>query len=1100
MFCLIKGLERDGYGKIANSEGAQWTVEYFDSPAKDGRKVRRVSRSLVIPKRLGKNTRVHAYSDVDNRWRIGRVIEDDGDGLAVRFAHHLDLYLPYESVFVRWNNPIENPAIFLANFVTETPQYAEARSRFLENYIAQRGAVAGLSSLLSSSIELESHQIDVVRRVLNDPAQRYLLADEVGLGKTIEAGIVIRQAVLDDPAGHRVVVLAPAALVKQWRRELVVRFGLRTFIDESVFVLAHDTEAEQREALAEATMLVIDEAHHVADPQGGEAADRLYEMVRKAALRTERVLLLSATPILRNEAGFLRMLHLLDPVVYPLTDYERFRLKIAHRQALAEVVASLVPANALFMEPSLDDLVARIPDDPRLLELTREVKDQLAGMPEEDDPDLIDSIRRLRAHISETYRLNRRILRNRRRQVTGLTPDRCGGKQWLVPNPSIARLEEAIELWRIAACASLGEGEAQYGKRALFDFYWEIVSAHMEHPGAVRAVCERRLASGAAGTNGSGFADEDDLLRRIVRACDEKDWFDRRLSRLTREMQAVPSNTKLVIFCSSRECADAVFSFLKASHLNPIRHEVEVYDDLDFDKTEAWTKFLTDASARILVCDSRAEEGINLQGGNKAVIHFDLPMQPNRIEQRMGRVDRYGAGMQVQSFALLDEDSPLQAAWFKVLADGWGVFSQSISSLQYLVEDQFGRMKESLLLNGAEALHELTERLAGPEGLVATELKLIDQQDALDELMPLPESETEDLVDVDCDWKNIRRSMLYWIADTLFFETVAVDARGNGTAIEQPFRFHYHPPGIPSRAATLIPLSGFLDQFLGAIDYEAPGSRASEPRSFVHATHRGTAVKRGVRPLRYGDEFVDAIKSFSDADDRGRSFAMWRQIHEGFEHDELKLCFRFDFVIETRLDAARDVIAQCHGNGASHLSSNAIARRGDALFRPFLVHAWVDEDGFELSPEFVTQYLELPYSKEGADNHIDKNLDGDHFRALKKILPEVVANWHDRCQRMHENARAIVMNRVALAERKHAALDRAKAEDEIRYAQLRSRIQSLQGSEAEAERAQLALEESINEALYRGIEDPIVKLDVAGVVFLTNQPVAVLERVDGSVT
>ncbi|MCY1550387.1 hypothetical protein D9M68_866390 [compost metagenome] len=67
------------------------------------------------------------------------------------------------------------------------------------------------------------------------------------------------------------------------------------------------------------------------------------------------------------------------------------------------------------------------------------------------------------------------------------------------------------------------------------------------------------------------------------------------------------------------------------------------------------------------------------------MVHFDLPVQPNRIEQRIGRVDRYGAGDPVESFVLLDRVSPMQEAWFSVLDQGLGVFHRSISSLQYLV-------------------------------------------------------------------------------------------------------------------------------------------------------------------------------------------------------------------------------------------------------------------------------------------------------------------------------------------------------------------------------------------------------------------------------
>lgn len=66
-----------------------------------------------------------------------------------------------------------------------------------------------MSGLISSIIDLEKHQYEVVRRVLQDPVQRDLLADEVGLGKTIEAGELMRQYVLDDPDSHRILILAP---------------------------------------------------------------------------------------------------------------------------------------------------------------------------------------------------------------------------------------------------------------------------------------------------------------------------------------------------------------------------------------------------------------------------------------------------------------------------------------------------------------------------------------------------------------------------------------------------------------------------------------------------------------------------------------------------------------------------------------------------------------------------------------------------------------------------------------------------------------------------------------------------------------------------
>ena len=94
---------------------------------------------------------------------------------------------------------------------------------------------------------------------------------------------------------------------------------------------------------------------------------------------------------------------------------------------------------------------------------------------------------------------------------------------------------------------------------------------------------------------------------------------------------------------------------------------------------------------------------------------------------------------------------------------------------------------------------------------------------------------------------------------------------------------------------------------------------------------------------------------------------------------------------------------------------------------------------------------------------------------------------------MRDKAKAIVKSKPELLERQKDALGRALAEDEIRYAQLQTRIQSLDGREAIAEAEQLALERSLNEALHRGISSPSVRVDVAGAVFLTSEPVSLLE-------
>ena len=130
-----------------------------------------------------------------------------------------------------------------------------------------------MHGVISSVIDLYDYQIEVARRVLEDTKQRYLLADEVGLGKTIEAGSTIRQYILDHPEGH-VVVITPPLLRRQWVSELRQKFLIDDFDRAVVSVLAHDKPESWLEGArdglgrfsrhSKAGLVAVDEAHHLA--------------------------------------------------------------------------------------------------------------------------------------------------------------------------------------------------------------------------------------------------------------------------------------------------------------------------------------------------------------------------------------------------------------------------------------------------------------------------------------------------------------------------------------------------------------------------------------------------------------------------------------------------------------------------------------------------------------------------------------------------------------------------------------------------------------------------------------------------------------------
>jgi ATP-dependent helicase HepA len=739
-----------GIGKLAAYDAGTGSVqiEYFNSPT-DQPTILTANANTVQRIELAPQTRAYWQDSISGTWRVGRVIDGEGELISVRFPNGAERLLPTKDVFVRWNRPIADPTSYLAKKVNETPAFADGRSGFVESLIAQRGVCQGLSAVLSSVIELETHQLEVVRRVLQDPQQRYLLADEVGLGKTIEAGILIRQYVLDDPEGHKITIVVPSSLRSQWRDELNRRFLLQAEIDKTIKIVAMDDVADVASNLTGLGMLVVDEAHHLSQ------ISSLYQTIQHAAAGIPRLLLLSATPVLHNEQSFLEMLHLLDPDAFPLDEAEMFRRKIEGRQMLAETVGGLLPENVLQLDGFLDRLSGFFEDDCLLKSHIANLRSVLATLPEETNPDFLVALSSLKAHLTETYRLDRRILRNRRRSVEGLTPERIGVAFQGYRCSATRRLLDAIEVWRGFTAARLYGREDTSEAEQLSAWFADVLNAVLSEDDCAGPMIHKRLEEFERDSE----TEEIKLLEEILRAINE-DRREERLRALASSITPSTASQKFVVFCTGSHSAERVTDFLRMQ----LPSSVERVRGAD---TAAVQKFIEDSTQRVLVCDSRYEEGLNLQGGSKVVVHYDIPIAPNRIEQRLGRVDRYGSGDGIKSLVLRCIDNSFELAWADCLDKGWNVFHRSIASLQYLVDGKVGELRRRLLTDGTEAIDALTEELTGPNGEVARELSRIDQQDALDSLSTPVSDATEQLFEVDGEWRSFQERVEKWLVTTL---------------------------------------------------------------------------------------------------------------------------------------------------------------------------------------------------------------------------------------------------------------------------------------------------------------------------------------------
>lgn len=235
-----------------------------------------------------------------------------------------------------------DPEVRLGGLQLQPLSLFQSREQLRRVYARLLQETAGLRALLGSRVDLRPHQAFVAGTVLLEPRRRFILADEVGLGKTIEAGIVIHDLLARKPDA-RVLVLCPGALTQQWLCELYAKFGSQLFTLLDLHDHATIDWQKQRRVISSTAlaalrvsteleamawdMVVVDEAHHLLTMPG------LYAHVERLSRRSPAILLLSAIPAHERSDELLRLLTLLEPERYGAADgAAQARFKTLHEQ------------------------------------------------------------------------------------------------------------------------------------------------------------------------------------------------------------------------------------------------------------------------------------------------------------------------------------------------------------------------------------------------------------------------------------------------------------------------------------------------------------------------------------------------------------------------------------------------------------------------------------------------------------------------------------------------------------------------------------------------------------------------------------------------
>lgn len=975
-----------GVGKLISLDESTntGTVAFFESPIRSTFRPTNVTLNDLRAAAIFDEAIVFCEDDETGIWRRARYESrrPNGDHL-ILFKRDEPAVVPIASIYVL-NLPHRigpNPLEFLEARCTDTPFFTDWRIPFVSSYIEQRAACRSISSILSSSVEIEPHQIAVVRRVLQDETQKYLLADEVGLGKTIEASLIIREHVLQDDAAALVLVAVPVGLVEQWRSELTNRFYLGDLLDEKIFVCTHEKFVGALN-LDDPTLIVIDEAHQVSPwAWSTKSSERKnFEEIASVCARTRSCLLLSGTPLSGNEENFLAMLHLLSPQSYSLTasGKEEFLKRLSERERLGGMYQALVSSND---NDSLTDIVDAIstlfPDDIGLRSLIELTAPFIAWDAVEKGKERSTAIAKLRTYIGENYRLHQRMLRNRREdsKIVGLFPGLSGAsvQSWTVDDQFLS-VDQTLNAFRDEFC-----GEETMSTIVTAKTFVSWLEAYMTSPMLVSDRAKELLSQGHSELR----EQEVELLEDLATCGDaEQSAKDKVFVDLLTRILDERKKAKIVVFCGNVKVADHVFDLMV-----PIIPEL-----VERHCARETPKFCSTPEIRVLVCDEGGEDGLNLHGGEKYVVHYGIPLSFARIEQRNGRVNRYSAAIYARPIActvLVPGRSGFFTHWVDVLNESVGIFDRSVASLQYVLQDRIDEMWRKVVAEGLLPLTELKEELAGPEGLLEIERRKVSAQEELNSMneeVELAVLFANSLQEADDSAEVQAQKMFDWIGNALHFGRIPGQVPGS-------FRFKYNSGGVRG-PRTLVDVVSFVENCVTGIDKESSDWKA--PVTALMSPDR-QLVSHGeqVYPMRYGQPFVDTIYNLSRLDTRGKCSARIRAV-QGLDLDEPKIFFHCCWIIS-------DCEPGVHPRDQ---------RLADERHVPRFACHWLDGGGRVVTDDKFRGILAAPYSKKGStttanSQYRDVNIGHSTWSQIEAYFPQ--SEWGQLVRQIGEESRATIV-------------------------------------------------------------------------------------------
>ena len=597
--------------ELQDQEGTKWLVESFED------------RNGVV--------RYNVMRTLDDGTEERKALNETRVGAHIQLSRPLDRLLASQIDYKEWYDLRIEALLMQANM-----------------------QLSPLRGMIGARVGLIPHQLYIAHEVGQRFAPRVLLADEVGLGKTIEAGLIIHQQ-LKTGRSERILILVPDSLQYQWMIEMRRRFNLQfslfdltrtasikehdpdfnPFLTEQCIIASVDLMVDHddlREQALEAgfDLLVVDEAHHLtwSEEQGGN--DR-YDLIEELAEKTPGVLLLTATPEQLGVESHFARLRLLDPQRFSSLDrFLNEEEQYHHTAKIAEVLMSDLP-----LEPEHLSAI-----------------EALLGHSIQDEPE-----QRFRAihELLDRHGTGRILFRNTREAIQGFPGRDC----------------QPVALAAPATWSKDGKlREQMWPEEAQLDGAW------MENDPRVMWLME--------------------MLRTALK------------------------HKKVLLIARSGPVVEALENVLRlhAGIRTAMFHEGMSL--LERDQAAAY--FAEDSyGAQILLCSEIGSEGRNFQFASDLIL-FDLPINPDVLEQRIGRLDRIGQENRIQIHVPYLAGTA-QERMFRWYNEGLNIFSNISPTAQTLQENFIVPLKNCLVADLGQQFEDLLDDVGVQREALESELQ-----------------------------------------------------------------------------------------------------------------------------------------------------------------------------------------------------------------------------------------------------------------------------------------------------------------------------------------------------------------------------------------